>query len=80
MNQTLIGHRNVFVIATFVLASGVSLGSFADQVVPPERRSTRVTEEIRRLVEAEPTQTLDPRIDVGRITELPAVETPDLML
>lgn len=80
MNESLIGPRNIIFIGTFVLASGVSLGSFADQIVPPERRSTRVTEEIRRLVEAEPTQALDPRIDGGRITELPAVETPDLVL
>lgn len=80
MIQTLPPQLCVKLTASLVLFSGASVWTFAAQDVAPTRRATRVTQEIRRLVEAEPTQGLDPRIDAGRITELPPVETPEVVL
>ncbi|MEE2895576.1 MAG: prenyltransferase/squalene oxidase repeat-containing protein [Planctomycetota bacterium] len=47
---------------------------------PPARREVRVTEEIRRLVEAPADAAVDARIDESRITDLPAAKAPATVL
>ncbi len=80
MIQTLQPPRSVTLAASLAFFATASLGAAAEQDLAPTRRAARVTEEIRRLVEAEPTEGLDPRIDGDRITELPAAETAALVL
>ncbi|MEE2971980.1 MAG: hypothetical protein VX672_02555, partial [Planctomycetota bacterium] len=46
----------------------------------PDRRPTHITEEIRRLVEADASSPLDARIDETKITTLPAPKTPETVL
>ena len=66
-------------ILLVLLAAPLTLQAAQDDG-DPERRPTRITEEVRRLVEADASTPLDARIDETKITTMPTPQTPETVL